>query len=81
MSYNGYLLQESHQQISIDQLFHADRQSLLSEVRDLRAHVNVSQIRHIEERERLSDQLTNMEDTGNKSQRQLQRQGKISCDG
>ncbi|XP_021356371.1 A-kinase anchor protein 9-like isoform X2 [Mizuhopecten yessoensis] len=68
---------ESHQRSALDQIFHADRQSLIAEVRDLRAHVNISQIRSQEERERLSDQLNDVEDHGNKRERQLKRQIKL----
>ncbi|XP_033761450.1 A-kinase anchor protein 9-like [Pecten maximus] len=68
---------ESHQRSALDQIFHADRQSLLAEIRDLRAHINISQIRSQEERERLSDQLNDVEDQGNKRERQLKRQVKL----
>ncbi|XP_060082601.1 A-kinase anchor protein 9-like [Ylistrum balloti] len=68
---------ESHQRSALDQIFHADRQSLLAEVRDLRAHINICQIRSQEERERLSDQLNEIEDQGNKQERQLKRQVKL----
>jgi len=69
---------EEHQRAAMDQIFHADRQSLLAEIRDLRAHSNISSIRHQEERERLSDQLNDIEDQSNKRERQLKRQGELS---
>lgn len=68
--------QEAHQKASLDQIFSADRQSLLAEVRDLRAHANVSGLRHQEEKERLTEQLNCVEDQTSKCERQLKRQGK-----
>lgn len=68
--------QEAHQKASLDQIFSADRQSLLAEVRDLRAHANVSGLRHQEEKERLTEQLNCVEDQTLKRERQLKRQGK-----
>lgn len=68
--------QEAHQKASLDQIFSADRQSLLAEVRDLRAHANVSGLRHQEEKERLTEQLNCVEDQTSKRERQLKRQGK-----
>ncbi|XP_052683301.1 A-kinase anchor protein 9-like isoform X11 [Crassostrea angulata] len=66
--------QEAHQKASLDQIFSADRQSLLAEVRDLRAHANVSGLRHQEEKERLTEQLNCVEDQTSKRERQLKRQ-------
>ncbi|XP_061193837.1 golgin subfamily B member 1-like [Saccostrea echinata] len=66
--------QEAHQKSSLEQIFSADRQSLLAEIRDLRAHANVSVMRHQEEKERLTEQLNNVEDQTSKRERQLKRQ-------
>ena len=70
-------LQEAHQKSSLEQIFSADRQLLLAEVRDLRAHTNVSVLRHQEEKERLTEQLNSVEDQTSKRERQLKRQGKL----
>lgn len=70
-------LQEAHQKSSLEQIFSADRQSLLAEIRDLRAHTNVSVLRHQEEKERLTEQLNSVEDQTSKRERQLKRQGKL----
>ena len=59
----------------MDQIFSADRQSMLAEIRDLRAHATISRMHHQEERERLNEKLANAEDTGSKKERQLKRQG------
>ena len=61
----------------MDQIFAADRQSQLAEIRDLRAHATISRMHHQEERERLSEKLANAEDHGSKKERQLKRQGKV----
>ncbi|KAL3832339.1 hypothetical protein ACJMK2_023991, partial [Sinanodonta woodiana] len=66
--------QESHQIASLDQIFSADRQSLLAEVRDLRAHATIMRMQHQEERDRLKDQFDNLEDQSTKKERQLKRQ-------
>ncbi|KAK3603155.1 hypothetical protein CHS0354_042986 [Potamilus streckersoni] len=66
--------QESHQVAALDQIFSADRQSLLSEVRDLRAHATIMRMQHQEERDRLKDQFDNLEDQSTKKERQLKRQ-------
>nr|XP_022305120.1 A-kinase anchor protein 9-like isoform X5 [Crassostrea virginica] len=66
--------QEAHQKSSLEQIFSADRQSLLAEIRDLRAHTNVSVLRHQEEKERLTEQLNSVEDQTSKRERQLKRQ-------
>ncbi|KAK3108598.1 hypothetical protein FSP39_011672 [Pinctada imbricata] len=66
--------QEAHQKEAIDQIFKADRQSMLAEIRDLRAHANINSLRYQEEKERLTDQLSNMEDNTTKRERQLKRQ-------
>ncbi|KAL5007012.1 hypothetical protein ScPMuIL_015818 [Solemya velum] len=66
--------QDSHQQAALDQILGADRQSMLAEIRDLRAHTSISRIQHQEERERLSEQLSSVEDQTSKRERQLKRQ-------
>lgn len=60
----------------MDQILGADRQSMLAEIRDLRAHTSISRIQHQEERERLSEQLNSVEDQTSKRERQLKRQSK-----
>ena len=68
-------LQEAHHHSALDQIFSADRQSMLAEIRDLRAHATISRMHHQEERERLNEKLANAEDHGSKKERQLKRQG------
>lgn len=69
------LSQEAHHHSAMDQIFSADRQSMLAEIRDLRAHATISRMHHQEERERLAEKLANAEDQGSKKERQLKRQG------
>ena len=61
----------------MEQIFSADRQSLLAEIRDMRAHTNVSVLRHQEEKERLTEQLNSVEDQTSKQEHQLKRQGNL----
>ena len=73
-------LQEAHHHSAMDQIFSADRQSMLAEIRDLRAHATISRMHFQEERERLNEKLSNTEDSGTKKERQLKRQGeRLHC--
>ncbi|CAC5383910.1 AKAP9 [Mytilus coruscus] len=69
--------QEEHQKSSLDQIFKADRQSMLAEIRDLRAHTNISMMKHQEEREKMSEQLSTIEDQTTKKERQAKRQAQL----
>ena len=72
------ILQEAHHHSAMDQIFSADRQSMLAEIRDLRAHATISRMHFQEEKDRLNDKLANTEDSGTKKERQLKRQGEKS---
>lgn len=48
---------------------------MLAEIRDLRAHTNISMMKHQEEREKMSEQLSTIEDQTTKKERQAKRQG------
>ncbi|XP_063421715.1 A-kinase anchor protein 9-like isoform X4 [Mytilus trossulus] len=69
--------QEEHQKSSLGQIFNADRQSMLAEIRDLRAHTNISMMKHQEEREKMSEQLSTLEDQTTKKERQSKRQAQL----
>ncbi|XP_071157946.1 A-kinase anchor protein 9-like isoform X3 [Mytilus edulis] len=69
--------QEEHQKSSLGQIFNADRQSMLAEIRDLRAHTNISMMKHQEEREKMSEQLSTIEDQTTKKERQAKRQAQL----
>ncbi|XP_052799016.1 A-kinase anchor protein 9-like isoform X3 [Mya arenaria] len=65
---------ESQHQSAQEQIFSADRQSLLAELRDLRAHATIARLQQQEERDRLHEKLAHAEDNALKKERQLKRQ-------
>ena len=50
---------------------------MLVDIRDSRAHTNVSLMKHPEEREKMCEQLNTIEDQTNKKERQAKRQGMV----
>ena len=70
-------LQDSHHKSSMQQAFGADRQSLLAEVRDLRANLNILRLQRQEDTQSLSDQLSLTEEHASKRERQLKRNRKL----
>ena len=56
------------------QIFSADRQSMLAEIRDLRAHLSVLKVEKQDERGKLAEQLNIMEEQYAKRERHLRRQ-------
>ncbi|KAL4221886.1 A-kinase anchor protein 9 [Mactra antiquata] len=65
---------ESHHHAALDQVFNADRQSMLAEIRDLRAHATITRMHQQEEKDRLNEKVTNTEDQALKKERQLKRE-------
>ena len=59
----------------MDQIFNADRQSMLAEIRDLHAHATIARMHNHEERAKASERLQDTEDQAVKKERQLKRQG------
>jgi len=53
---------------------------MLAEIRDLRAHTNISLMKHQEEREKMTEQLSTIEDQTTKKERQAKRQGILITD-
>lgn len=73
----NYCLQESHHHSAFDQILNADRQSMLAELRDLRAHATIARMHQQEERDRYTEKIANTEDNALKKERQLKRQGRV----
>jgi len=71
------MLQESQHASAQEQILGADRQSMLAEIRDLRAHTTIARLQHQEERDRLHERLAHAEDNAIKKERQLKRQGRM----
>ncbi|XP_064648661.1 A-kinase anchor protein 9-like isoform X5 [Lineus longissimus] len=66
--------QESKHESAMEQIFCADRQSLLAEIRDLRAHMNVIRIETQEEKQRHASNISSSEEVASKKERQLKSQ-------
>ncbi|XP_041366390.1 A-kinase anchor protein 9-like isoform X3 [Gigantopelta aegis] len=66
--------QESLHRSAIDQVFHADRQSLLSEIEELRSALSKTRIEKHDQQQKLSEQYSSREEDSLKKERQLQRQ-------
>ena len=71
--------QESHHKSAMEQVYSADRASLLAEVRDVRAHNNVLQLELQDERQKLAQQLSTLEENGSRREKQLARQCKYTA--
>ncbi|XP_041478485.1 pericentrin-like isoform X3 [Lytechinus variegatus] len=66
--------QESHHKAAMEQIYGADRASLLSEVHDLRVNHNASRIELQEVRQRSTQQLSALEEQSSNREKQLKRQ-------
>lgn len=69
--------QGEHHKTSMDQMYSADRQSLLAEIRDLRSHASITRLQLQEEKQRLSQQLSSTEEQLSKREHHLKRQRKF----
>ncbi|XP_026513818.1 pericentrin isoform X4 [Terrapene carolina triunguis] len=65
--------QEEQQQIVLEHLLSSDRNSLLSEIQDLRAQLRMTHLQNQEKLQQLQETLTNAEDHGSKQEHQLRR--------
>ena len=72
-----FCCQESHHKSAMEQVYSADRASLLAEIRDVRAHNNVLQLDLQDERQKLAQQLSSLEEHGTRREKQLMRQCKF----
>lgn len=70
------LFQEEQQWRSLEQLFNADRHSLLAEVRSLHAQLHASTQQSQEQLRLLQDSLQTAKEQGTETQHQLHRDGK-----
>lgn len=59
----------------VEHLFSSDRNSLLSEIQDLRAQLRMTHLQNQEKLQQLQETLTKAEDHGNKQEHQLRRKG------
>lgn len=59
----------------VEHLFSSDRNSLLSEIQDLRAQLRMTHLQNQEKLQQLQETLTNAEDHGSKQEHQLRRKG------
>lgn len=66
--------QESHHKAAMEQIYGADRASLLAEVHDLRVNHNSSRIELQEVRQRSTQQLSALEEQSSNREKQLKRQ-------
>ncbi|XP_036362251.1 A-kinase anchor protein 9 [Octopus sinensis] len=69
--------QECQQKASLEQVICADRQSLVSEVRDMKAKLAIMQLQHHDDKEQLTDKLQELEKQRIKREDQLQRHIKL----
>lgn len=67
--------QEEQQRIVLEHLLSSDRNSLLSEIQDLRAQLRMTHLQNQEKLQQLQETLTNAEDHGSKQEHQLRRKG------
>ncbi|XP_037998312.1 pericentrin isoform X4 [Motacilla alba alba] len=65
--------QEEQRQMVVEHLFSSDRNSLLSEIQDLRAQLRMTHLQNQEKLQQLQETLTKAEDHGNKQEHQLRR--------
>nr|XP_048724960.1 pericentrin isoform X8 [Caretta caretta] len=65
--------QEEQQRIVLEHLLSSDRNSLLSEIQDLRAQLRMTHLQNQEKLQQLQETLTNAEDHGSKQEHQLRR--------
>uniref|UniRef100_UPI00398E54C7 pericentrin isoform X2 n=1 Tax=Pristiophorus japonicus TaxID=55135 RepID=UPI00398E54C7 len=66
--------QEKQQQSALEDLLSVDRNSLLSEVQDLRSQLRIAHLQHQEKLQQLQDTLTSAEEQAKKQERPLRRQ-------
>lgn len=59
----------------VEHLFSSDRNSLLSEIQELRAQLRMAHLQSQEKLQQLQETLTKAEDHGNKQEHQLRRKG------
>ena len=71
--------QESHHKAAMEQIYSADRASLLSEIRDVRSHNHILQLDLTDDRQKLTQQLSSLEEHGSRREKQLKRQRKYCC--
>uniref|UniRef100_A0A8C0J0U5 Pericentrin n=1 Tax=Chelonoidis abingdonii TaxID=106734 RepID=A0A8C0J0U5_CHEAB len=64
---------EEQQRIVLEHLLSSDRNSLLSEIQDLRAQLRMTHLQNQEKLQQLQETLTNAEDRGSKQEHQLRR--------
>uniref|UniRef100_A0A8C3NPM3 Pericentrin n=1 Tax=Cyanoderma ruficeps TaxID=181631 RepID=A0A8C3NPM3_9PASS len=64
---------EEQRQMVVEHLFSSDRNSLLSEIQDLRAQLRMTHLQNQEKLQQLQETLTKAEDHGNKQEHQLRR--------
>ncbi|XP_071603034.1 pericentrin isoform X3 [Heliangelus exortis] len=65
--------QEEQRKLVVEHLFSSDRNSLLSEIQDLRAQLRMTHLQNQEKLQQLQETLTNAEDHGSKQEHQLRR--------
>ncbi|NXS71940.1 PCNT protein, partial [Pandion haliaetus] len=65
--------QEEQRQMVVEHLFSSDRNSLLSEIQDLRAQLRMTHLQNQEKLQQLQETLTNVEDHGSKQEHHLRR--------
>ncbi|XP_074404237.1 pericentrin isoform X12 [Zonotrichia albicollis] len=65
--------QEEQRQMVVEHLFSSDRNSLLSEIQELRAQLRMAHLQSQEKLQQLQETLTKAEDHGNKQEHQLRR--------
>ncbi|XP_037252236.1 pericentrin isoform X14 [Falco rusticolus] len=65
--------QEEQRQLVVEHLFSSDRNSLLSEIQDLRAQLRMTHLQNQEKLQQLQETLTNVEDHGSKQEHHLRR--------
>ncbi|XP_054492626.2 pericentrin isoform X2 [Agelaius phoeniceus] len=65
--------QEEQRQLVVEHLFSSDRNSLLSEIQELRAQLRMTHLQNQERLQQLQESLTKAEDHGNKQEHQLRR--------
>lgn len=59
----------------VEHLFSSDRNSLLSEIQDLRAQLRMTHLQNQEKLQQLQETLTKAEDHGSKQEHHLRRKG------
>ncbi|XP_009078799.1 PREDICTED: pericentrin, partial [Acanthisitta chloris] len=64
---------EEQRQMVVEHLFSSDRNSLLSEIQDLRAQLRLTHLQNQEKLQQLQETLTSAEDHGNKQEHHLRR--------